>query len=100
MKHKVVGQIRAEGNNGGDILTITQKDEGTLYVECGHCCVYIFNGLLPVEILTALIQEAMRRHGSLENFIRQFGWSEDFTEKLAAKIEHVKWPDMPPVILE
>jgi hypothetical protein len=51
------GCVEVEGNNGGDYLKIISMGGDEIYLEVGHCCVVSFRGIIPVQMLTALISQ-------------------------------------------
>ena len=72
--------IRVEGNKGGDYLHIAKTtNEGEIFLDVGHSCVVAFRGLIPVEILTALIGNA------------QLGvnlpWDEEINARLVSRVK-------------
>ena len=49
--------VSAEGNNGGDYVTITKVNDNELHLEIGCCCVTIVSHKIPVEFLTNLFYD-------------------------------------------
>ncbi len=82
---KVINSIRLEGNNGGDYFLIQQLSDGRLHLEVGHCCVIIFDSVIPVEVFTLLINQAMISSGSLKKLLSV--WDGNFKKELLNKCE-------------
>lgn len=80
----------AEGNKGGDIVEITGIDDGLLRLKLAHCCVFSIDHIVPVEFITALLAKAVLDAGGVENAMKAVDWSDEYKDKLAAKIEEVK----------
>lgn len=81
--------IHVEANNGGDFFELMQtnvmKTKGQVHVKVGHCCVYMFDGLVPVEFLTCMFSY-MNEHeiGAKELFSQ---WDTDVRNKLLEKVD-------------
>lgn len=81
------GIISADGNKGGDILTIHDNCDGTLYLWSGHCCVVTINKIVPVEFVTALLSQVMLEYGNdINSIIDSFDWGEKFKAELKTKV--------------
>lgn len=88
-------QMYFEGNNGGDYLKIEVLEDGRLLVQCGHCCVPMFDATVPVEFLTTLISEAVLKHPNPKDMMEAM-WPTEHGKKLAEMIDdglNVEWRD-------
>jgi len=82
------GIISTCGNNGGDILTIYDKQDGTLYIHSGHCCVTTMACIVPVEFLTALLSQIMfQNNNDINAIIDSFNWDSQFKNNLKTKVK-------------
>ena len=48
-----------EGNKGGDYLALEVQEDGRVFIEVGHCCVVFVRKIVPVEILTSVLGQAL-----------------------------------------
>lgn len=84
-------RFTADGNKGGDYITITVMDDGLLHLEVGHCCVVMADHIVPVEFLTSMVATILRQHdGDLAKVVRSVGWATEYAEQLATKIHPVR----------
>lgn len=107
-ENPIINSIYLEGNNGGDFLNIqqTQKqiDENTCHIEVGHCCVIPLRAVVPVEYLTALLNQQVMNtplmedgailtdiHRMVHNVVKD--WSPEFANSLVAKARRTSWLD-------
>ena len=74
-----------EGNNGGDYLRLESLDDGTVRVDCGHCCVPMFDAVVPVELLTTLIAQAVLEHPHPKDLMEHL-WPGEHGRVLAEKV--------------
>lgn len=81
------GVIDADGNKGGDILTIYDNCDGTVHLWSGHCCVVTINKVVPVEFITAILSQVMLEHNNdIDSIIDGFDWDEEFKKELKTKV--------------
>jgi hypothetical protein len=86
------GYIYTSSNNGGDIIEIEEKDNGLIRISSASCCVYDINAIVPVEFITAIINNKMLEHnGDINSVIDSFGWSAEYKETLKSKVKKLKW---------
>lgn len=79
--------LQVEGNNGGDILEITEVDDGIIHLRSGSCCVMDIDSEVPVEFITGIINKTMLEfNGDIEEIIDSFGWEKEFKNKLKDKV--------------
>jgi hypothetical protein len=78
--------LMLEGNNGGDIFDLKDLGDGLIDLRVGHCCVVCVERVVPVELLTRVMDEALTKHGSVEGVFRDSGWPGDFVEELIDKM--------------
>lgn len=86
-RHTPQPTIRIEGNNGGDYLEIKPLEGNLVRLEVGHCCVVTIEHIVPVEFITAMLTDAVLKHGSIQNAIQAISWPKDFTEQLATQVQ-------------
>lgn len=86
------GYIRADGNNGGDVIEIEEKENGLIRISSGSCCVYDLNAIVPVEFITAIINDKMSEHnGDINSIIDSFKWNPEYKNILKSKVKKLKW---------
>ena len=79
--------LYAEGNNGGDVIKIIDNHDGTIYLFSGHCCVVDVQCIVPVEFLTAIINDVMLNNDcNVKKVIDSFKWDESFKTELKLKV--------------
>lgn len=81
--------LRVEGNNGGDYFEITPVKEGRVLLRVGSCCVNVYEGIVPIEFLTSLVDNVLQNFGTVEGYLQSTNWDGDFTRKLIKKCEPV-----------
>lgn len=85
------GYIGAEGNNGGDVIEIEEKEDGLIRISSASCCVYNINAIVPVEFLTAIISDKMLKHnGDINAVIDSFSWNMEYKDVLKSKVKKLK----------
>lgn len=86
------GYVYAEGNNGGDIIEIEEKENGLIRVSSASCCIYDINAIVPTEFLTAILSEKMlERNGDINSIIDSFMWDEEYKNVLKSKVKILKF---------
>ena len=86
-KQAFEGSVYAYGNNGADILDISNLEEGMVYLGVGSCCVMTLEKAVPVEFVTGLISKAMLDHnGDINSIIDSFGWEQSYKDELKEKV--------------
>lgn len=81
------GRFFTEGNNGGDYVRLRSGGAGNLvHLEVGHQCAVVVDKIVPVEVITAIFDQAVRNKDALANALRAVGWSKRFTDRLIAQI--------------
>ncbi len=68
-------KIFVEGNNSGDFIKIEHIKNNLIRLEIGHCCVYVFNHEIPVEIIAALLAKISYALENEKTLLRELGWS-------------------------
>ena len=48
------------GNKEGNIIELTQVSDEFVYLEVGDCCVYRFQGYIPVVLLTKILGDTLQ----------------------------------------
>lgn len=89
----MTGQLKAVGNNGGDVLEIRRLSDGRLQLKVGHCRVWTIHCVLPVEILTALLSRAVMESGSIEDTINKVNWPIIMRSQLKNLVQHIPVTD-------
>lgn len=85
------GYIGVDGNNGGDVLEIEEKEDGLIKISSASCCVYDLNAIVPVEFITAIINEKMLKHnGDINSVIDSFLWNTEYKDILKSKVKKIK----------
>lgn len=80
--------IYVYGNYGGDFLKIMNNEDGTIKLSSGHCCVVDIEKTVPVEFITAIINEKMMEYnGDPLAVIDSFNLSDEFKKELKAKVK-------------
>lgn len=79
-------EFYAEGNNGGDNISIVLLDDDRVILKVGHCCVYTIDHIVPVEFLTAALTRAVDHEGGIAGFIESIGWNTYYTRRLIGKV--------------
>ena len=86
-------KIFVEGNNSGDFIKIEHIKNNLIRLEIGHCCVYVFNHEIPVEILAALLSQISFFINDEKELLRKIGWNADseYTYKLLKQVKKFKF---------
>lgn len=83
--------INVTGNKGGDILRIVDIEDGTIYLESGHNCIFSIKKVVPVEVLTAMISQVMLDNDcDINKVIDSFNWDDGFKKELKSKVRKVE----------
>ena len=86
------GYVYADGNNGGNVIEIEDKNNGLIRIYSASCCVSNLNAIVPVEFITAIIEDKMMEHnGDICSVIDSFGWDVDYKNMLKSKVKALKW---------
>lgn len=59
---KVLKELHLEGNKGGDVIEIVQRsnhEDNMVSLTVGRCCVYHIDMEVPVEVLVAILINAL-----------------------------------------
>ena len=83
-------ELRFEGNNGGDYLTIKLDREhpDMVELEVGHGCIHTVHQVIPVELLTAMFSAVLNYHEPPIDELVQWGfqWDEAMRARLMGRI--------------
>ena len=87
-----VDAITIQGNNGGDFVTIRkvkthENGDNLIYIESGHCCVHSIKHIVPTELLSLIINNAMAGKKP-EDVINESNWNEKFKAYLIEEIDN------------
>lgn len=87
-----------EGNNGGDYIQLEQVSEDTVHLKVGHCCVVIFDHIVPVEFLTSILSQVggeaapnIRDDIAVKMMEKHCDFSGLFKKELIDKIKRTSW---------
>lgn len=87
--HKHIhSRFLADGNNGGDTLELYQGSEhpdNMIHLTVGHSCVYFIDVDIPVEVLTAILVDAIE-NGKLTN-PDVLPWADEVNARLLKQME-------------
>lgn len=79
--------IYIDGNKGGDFVEITKLTDDTIYLNSACSCVSTVDCVVPNEFLSMLLAECLIKHGSVENFIMQTDYADEYKVELMGKIK-------------
>lgn len=77
------------GNNGGDLVELIPMKNDRVCIRSGCSCVMTFEGIVPNEFLSILIEKCILEYGSVPNFLQNTGYDEDYKQGLIQKVQSI-----------
>lgn len=74
------------GNNFGDCLHLRPLKHDRTYCYCSCSGVVMLNQIIPNEFLSILINNCILEYGSVENFLKNINYDEEYKKKLLSRI--------------
>lgn len=78
--------IQLSGNNGGDILEITDCGDGTCHLFVGRSCVVEIDCIVPNEFITIALGKVVIDSGSIQDFLHTTKYDEEYINQLCSKV--------------